>query len=78
MTGKTIYVWLEPQTIEVCQPSENVWVASGDYERTPIRCEAASEIQAIRRWVKAARTTDDPTTFDEGNCDIANSVERED
>ena len=66
MTSKNIYVWLEPQAIEVCQPSENVWVASGDYGRTPIMCEAASEIEAIRRWVKAARTTDDPTFSDPG------------
>ena len=74
MASRTIYVWLEPQTIEVCQQSENVWVASGDFGGTPIRCEAASEIKAIRGWVKAARTSDYPT-FDEGEYDIAKSVE---
>jgi len=61
MTSKTIYVWSEPQTIEVCQRSEDVWVSNGDYGRTPIRCEAATESEAIRRWVKAARMIDDPT-----------------
>jgi hypothetical protein len=71
MASRTIYVWLEPQTIDVCQQSEIVWVASGEFGRTPIRCEAASEIAAIRRWVKIARTSDDPA-FDEG--DLAESV----
>ena len=73
MASRTIYVWLEPQTIDVCQQSENVWVASGDFGQTPIRCEGSNEIESVRRWVKIARAGDDPTY--EGECDIAKSVE---
>ena len=74
MTNKIIYVWSAPQTIKVCQKSENVWAAKADYGYTPIRCEATSEIDAIKRWVKAARTVDDPN-FD-GGPDLAGLDDR--
>jgi len=74
MASRTIYVWSEPENIEVRQQSENVWVASGDYGHTPIRCEGASEVEVVKLWVKVARSIDDPTY--EGDCDLANEPVR--
>ena len=47
MINRIVYVWTEPQTIEVCHQSNNVWVAEGSYDGAPIRCEAVNEIEAV-------------------------------
>ena len=51
----TVYIWLEPQTIEVLQQSGDVWVAEGSYAGSPIRCEGRTRNEAIRHWADAAR-----------------------
>jgi hypothetical protein len=55
----TVYVWLEPEAIEVYQQSSNVWVAEGSHGGTLIGCEGASKTTAIRCWVSAAGAKDE-------------------
>jgi hypothetical protein len=54
---RTVHVWAIPHIITVCQKSEAVWLAVGDYGGERIEIEGSSADVAAK-WVEAARFKD--------------------
>jgi len=54
-----VYVWVQPEEIEVYQQSDDGWIAEGLHAGTLIKCNGSSKMKAIRLWTKAARAQDE-------------------
>ncbi len=51
---RTVYVWEEPQKVDVYQKSKTVWIAVGTYMGKRIEVNGRSENAAITHWQDAA------------------------
>ncbi|MEE8197638.1 MAG: hypothetical protein V3T69_10735 [Acidiferrobacterales bacterium] len=52
---RTVYVWEEPQKVDVYQKSKTVWIAVGTYMGKRIEVKGRSANAAITQWQDAAR-----------------------